>query len=108
MTIPVPSNLTPFVSLSRLITLPWQLFIQALVAKPAASSAVIPNGSPFSYQATGTGVMIVTGGTVSNISILRGITLTDTGLTVGPFTLGEDDTLIVTYTVLPTMTFLPA
>ena len=108
MTIPFPSNQAPFVDTELRITLPWQLAIESLAAKPVASVAVIPDGSPFSYQAVSAGVMIVTGGTVSDISILRGTTLIETGLTVGPFTLGEDDTLIVTYSVLPTMTFLPA
>lgn len=71
------------------------------------SSAISPTGSPFSYTAPFNGSVIVSGGSVSAISIKRQTATIATGLTVGQFALSRLDQLIVTYGSAPTMAFLP-
>lgn len=75
-------------------------------SQPAAN--VAPTGSPFAYTAPADGTVVVTGGTVSAISITRQTTSVATGLTVGVFPVSRLDILTVTYSPsAPTMTFLP-
>lgn len=73
---------------------------------PAAS--VTPSGSPYSYRATQGGTLLVQGGTVSMVSLSRdGVTNFNTGQTQGVFPLSQGDTLIITYSVAPNLTFVP-
>ena len=75
-------------------------------AQPAASITV--GASPFTYTAPAAGQVAVTGGTVSAIALIRQGTTVATGLTVGMFPVARLDQIKVTYTVAPTMTFLPS
>lgn len=74
-------------------------------APPAQSVTV--GASPFGYTAAFDGTVLVTGGTVSAISLIRQGTSVATGITTGPIPLSRLDTLQVTYSGLPTMTFFP-
>ena len=82
-----------------------------LLADPIAtaqpSAAISPSGSPFTYTAPFNGSVIVTAGSVSDIAIVRQGTSIETGVTVGQFMLSRLDQLVVTYSMAPTMTFLP-
>jgi hypothetical protein len=75
------------------------------VAQPTA--AITVGGSPFSYTAPFAGTVVVQGGTVSAIALVRQGTSTTTGLTVGVFPVSRGDVVAVTYTGTPTMSFLP-
>lgn len=76
------------------------------ISDPAV--AITVSASPFSYAALRAGNTIVNGGTVSAISISRdGTTFYVTGQTFGVFPMAQNDLLKVTYTVAPTITFLP-
>lgn len=77
------------------------------VALPIDVAVQTLTGSPFSFVAYTPGTVFVVGGTVSAIAILRGTATVATGMTSGMFTLGQGDTLRITYTVAPTVTFLP-
>ncbi len=71
------------------------------------SQAITVGVSPFSYTAPFNGSVAVSGGTVSVISIIRqGVTVA-TGVIAGFFALSRLDQIQVTYTVAPTMAFLP-
>lgn len=84
----------------------WAGLFQGLA--PAIEKAVTLTGSPFTYAAVAKGSLIVSGGTVSLIQFTRnGTTLYNTGQTSGMFTLNAADRLIITYTVAPTVTFVP-
>lgn len=88
----------------------WFIYWAALFngLAPAAEVAITPGVSPYSYSAPVKGSVIVSGGTVSAIAFSRnGTTFYTTGQTSGMFTLNAQDRLRVTYTVLPTMTFVP-
>lgn len=74
-------------------------------AQPAQSVAI--GASPFTYTAAFDGTVVVTGGTVSAIALIRQGTSVATGLTSGLFPLSRLDQLQITYSVAPTATFLP-
>jgi hypothetical protein len=88
----------------------WYRFWQGLYQgrPPSGESSVKPTTSPFTYTTNQRGFVIVQGGTVSTIQFSRGLSTNYvTGLTGGCFPLSAGDSLIVTYTVVPTMTFVP-
>ncbi len=65
-------------------------------------------GSPFVYSAPAKGFVLLSGGTVSAVAFSRdGVTYYATGEIAGQFTLSAQDFLKVTYSVAPTMTFVP-
>ena len=71
---------------------------------------VPPGASPYTYQDTSgrPSDMLVTGGVVSDIAFSRdNTTFYGIGIVSGAFPLSAYDFLRVTYTVAPTMTFIP-
>lgn len=71
-------------------------------------SAITVGASPYTYQASFDGAVIVNGGTVSAIAFSRdGTTFFTTGATFGMFPVSRGDSIKTTYTVVPTMTFAP-
>lgn len=88
----------------------WYTFwLGLLQGQPVgAPIAIVPGVSPFSYVATIGGSAVVSGGTVSKIEVSRdGVTFFVTGQTSGMFPVSMGDTVRVTYSGVPTMTFLP-
>ena len=87
----------------------WYQFFQQLWkgVPPADESSVTVTASPFTYTASQRGFVIVNGGTVSLIQFARTTTNYTTGQTSGCFPLSSGDSLVVTYTGKPTMTFVP-
>jgi hypothetical protein len=84
----------------------WAGLFQGLA--PAIEKAVPLTGSPFTYAAAAKGSFIVSGGTVSLIQFSRdGVTFYNVGQTSGMFTLSAADRLKITYSVAPTVTFVP-
>ncbi len=83
----------------------WQNFFNSLGAPATAFEPVTVGASPFSYTASESGFLMVTGGTVTAIHILRGaLSILVTG---GVVPLAPNDVAVVTYTVLPTINFVP-
>jgi hypothetical protein len=104
----VPSSAQAIADGSGRVTTPWQRFFNALVSPAAPIQPVTLTGSPFSYRAGSAGSVAVSGGTVSAISITRGTTTIPTGATSGTFPVANGDTVAITYTVAPTVSFIPA
>lgn len=89
---------------------PWYKFFSGLFTgkPPSAESTVTATTSPMTYTATQRGFMIVQGGTVSLVQWNRGgVTNHATGQTQGCFPVSQGDSLIITYSVAPTLTFVP-
>lgn len=103
----VPSASTPVVTTGRLVTPAWLRFFTLLLAQPAPVAAVALTGSPLSFTASERGTAFIIGGTVSAIQITRARATFTTGQTSGNVPLAQGDTLIVTYTVAPTVSFVP-
>ena len=88
----------------------WYFFFSGLFKglAPAAETPITLTGSPFTFTAPVRGFVIVQGGTVSLVEFSRdGTTFYNYGTTAGPFPLSAADRLRITYTVLPTMIFVP-
>jgi hypothetical protein len=86
----------------------YQFFVrlsQLSAERPIAPLSV--GASPFVYTASTIGNIFVSGGTVSSIVLGRsGVNLTCPASVFIP--VAANDTVTVTYTVLPTMTFVPS
>src|SRR6267154_3642749 len=75
---------------------------------PGNEIPLTPDPSPYTYSAPAKGFVIISGGTVSAVAFSRdGTTYYAVGQTAGQFTLSAQDFLKVTYTVAPTMVFVP-
>lgn len=103
--IPLPNQLSKLVGRFGGILPPWNFFLQQFVQAPPKFMDIIVDTSPFSYQSREPGFVYVTGGTVSDIELMRGTDLINiTGTKLIPVAIS--DTVIVTYSVLPTIKFL--
>lgn len=110
-TLPVPNLLSPLVNAAGKLIPPWNSWFQQFSQAAPAVAAITVGGSPFSYTANSNGNLIVSGGTVSLITLTRGtdtiIIATSTATPrIVPISIG--DTITVTYSVLPTLQFLGA
>ncbi len=75
-------------------------------AQPVLS--VTLGASPAAYTAPFDGTVVITGGTVTIITLTRQGTAVATGLTTGIIPVARRDIVTVTYAVLPTVTFIPS
>jgi hypothetical protein len=73
---------------------------------PSAEAQVTVGPSPFAYQALKKGFIIITGGTVSLIQFTR-VGTYSIGVVSGIVPVDLGDTITVTYSGAPTMTFVP-
>ena len=105
---PRPPFTSPVVKEEGRLTDDWWKFFDRLT-KPngkVPTSPTIP-ASPAVFLADDHGMYTVRGGTVSAIEIQRnGAAYVDFGVVAGPFPVQKSDNLRVTYTVVPTVTFL--
>jgi hypothetical protein len=98
------------ISRGEKITTPWYTFFaNTFKGKPPASeNTVAATPSPMAYTAQSRGFLIVQGGTVSLIQFSRGLVANHTtGQTQGTFPLSQGDSLIITYSVAPNLTWVP-
>lgn len=71
-----------------------------------AASAITVGASPYTYTPTNSGIVVVTGGTVSQLDYGRQGAFTSLGITAGVIPVKAGDSLRITYTVAPTATFI--
>ncbi len=82
------------------------LYLQQFTQSPPKFAIITVDTSPFSYTAKEPGFVIIQSGTVSAIHLIRGADdLNLTGQLVIPVSI--NDTVTTTYSVLPTITFVP-
>lgn len=103
----MPNSLARFVDRATgFILQPWIAYLQQFTQAPPRFVQVIVDISPFSYTAKEPGFVVISDGTVSAISLIRGTdTLDFTGQAQIPVSI--NDVVEITYSVLPTMTFIP-
>lgn len=75
-------------------------------AQSAAAVAVTPGASPYTYTAGRSGLLVVSGGTVSLIEYGRAGAFVGAGLLAGVIPVVAGDAVKTTYAVAPTMTFM--
>lgn len=85
---------------------PWNSFFQQFTQNPPAVFDIDLDTSPFIITPNAHGTIILTGGTISNITLTRGnVDIDLTGQRIIPIRIS--DTLSVTYSVAPVIQFLP-
>lgn len=100
----MPFSLSKF--LAKAVDYAAVMYLQQFTQAPPQFVQITVDISPFSYTAVEPGYVIISGGTVSAIHLLRGTdNLNLTGQKIIPVSIG--DTVVTTYSVLPTMTFIP-
>lgn len=107
----LPSVLSRFISSAGLIVEPWIQYLQQFTIAPPAFAPVIVGTSPFAYEAKEPGNLFISGGTVSSITLTRGPdTIIVAPSTVNPrmIPVAIEDIVTITYTVLPTIKFIPS
>lgn len=104
----VPSSQQAIVTPRGTMTPILQRFFNTLVSPAAAFQVVTVTTSPFTYVAGSSGSLAVSGGTVSAIDLTRTNTTISTGATSGIIPVANGDRITITYSVLPTVTFIPA
>lgn len=105
----IPTYQTPLIK-DRVTQTAWFRFWQGVFSgdPPAPEVAVTPGASPYSYSTPSGGFLIVQGGTVSLIEFSRdGVTYRNYGVVAGPIPASSNDIIRITYTVAPTLTFVP-
>jgi hypothetical protein len=107
MTPTVPNSNQPIADAKGFVTQVWQRFFGALVDPPAAVSAVAVSASPTSFTASERGSVVISGGTISAVSLTRAGTVVNFG-TTRSIPVANGDVVIVTYSVAPTISFLPS
>ena len=105
--IPLPNLRAALVNKFGNLVSPWNSYLQQFTQAPPNIIAVTVGASPFAYTATEPGSLSVDGGTVSAISLTRGATTVDvTGSKL--IVVGINDVVTITYSVLPTVKFIPS
>ena len=87
----------------------WFQFFQQLWkgTPPGSEVPVTASASPFKYTAPNRGFLIISGGTVTLVQFARSTTNYTTGQTSGCFPVSAGDSVIVTYSSAPLLTFVP-
>lgn len=107
--IPLPNVLQDFVNKSGQIIVPWIQYLQQFTIAPPAFMDITVGSSPFEYEAEEPGNVFITGGTVSQIALIRGadtIILFLNTTTPRMVPVAVKDIVKVTFTVLPTLKFI--
>jgi hypothetical protein len=106
--VPLPNLLAKFVNdLGRIIP-PWNSYLQQFTQAPPNFMAQTVSGSPFSFTATEPGMIAISGGTVIAVTLTRGATVINLGATPKLIPVAIADTVTITYSVLPTISFIPS
>ena len=103
---PLPSSAQPLTA-GNFVTPIWQRWFNSLLSGSLPIATATVGASPYSFTAPASGSLFVSGGTVSAITITRGPTTINTGVTSGIIPLSLNDIATVTYTVLPSVVFSP-
>jgi len=105
--IPFPSTIARFVDGAGKVVTPFIQYLQQFTITPPDFVDIVVSASPFGYVAKEPGNLFITGGTVSNINLVRGAKILNvTGVTIIP--VGIKDTVVIIYSVLPTIKFIPS
>jgi len=102
----VPSSQQPIAGPGGIITPAWLRFLNAIVAAPGAIVTVTPGASPYTFSAGESGTLRIAGGTVSSIVLTRSGTSVSFG-TTATVPVVNGDSVVTTYSVAPTINFIP-
>lgn len=105
----LPSVLSRFVDQAGKIVTPFIQYLQQFTIAPPSFDPIAVGVSPFEYIAREPGNIAITGGTITNVTLIRGVdSLSFGSATNRIIPVAINDVLEVTYSVLPTLTFIPS
>lgn len=108
---PLPSIIQEFIDNAKRIKEPWVQYLQQFTIEPPAFEDITVGASPFEYRAEAPGNIYISGGTVSGITLTRGsdtITIFSNTSTPRLVPVAINDIVEITYSVLPTVKFIPS
>ncbi len=106
MTLKLPNLQSALVNAKGFVLQPWISFFQQFTQAPSQVIDLNVNASPFVYTAVEPGILVISGGTISAITLTRGST---TVTIMGSFIpLAIQDMVTITYSVLPIVQFFPS
>lgn len=104
----LPDPNVAIVTDDKILTQPWYIGLIRL-AQLSAERAIAPVSlgvSPFTYTATTIGDLLIRSGTVSAVTLVRGA-VSVVCPTSGFIPMAAEDKVVITYSVLPIVTFVP-
>lgn len=105
--IPLPNQIQRLTTPSGTIAAPWTQYLQQFTQAPPNFLELFPDVSPFSYKAVEPGLIGIEGGSVSDVTLTRGIIqINVTGTILVPVSIA--DTVEITFTDTPTVFFIPS
>lgn len=109
--VPFYSTIAKFVNREGNILQPWIQYLQQFTIAPPAFLDITIGASPFEYEAKEPGNVYIAGGTVSDISLIRGgesIVIQTSTASPRYIPVSVADIISVTYSIIPTsMKFVP-
>lgn len=91
------------------VTQAWFSFFAGLAGQAGPIVAVNPKGNPFSYTASSNGSLALSGGQVSGVRLTRArVPNVPLGLTSGIVPLSQGDVVTISYSIAPTIYFIPS
>jgi hypothetical protein len=91
-----------------LLSQAWYGYFRDLGSFATPIEVVTVAASPFTYTAVHAGNLLIKGGIVGSIGLIRArVTIAVTGLTSGFIPISQDDRVVITYTGLPEVWFIP-
>ena len=91
-----------------LLSQPWHGYLAQLAGAPGPIVPTAPGPSPFAFKAPSNGTLAVTGGTVSGITLARArVSGVNVGFTSGSVAVAANDVVTITFSVAPTINFIP-
>lgn len=103
----VPNSNQPIADPRGMVTQIWQRFFAALTASAASVSSVTVSPSPTSFTASERGTVAVSAGTLTSVTLTRAGTAVSLG-TSRTIPVSSGDVVTVSYSVAPTMSFIPS
>lgn len=106
MTPVVPNSSEPIADRQGNVTQTWLRFFNAIIGEPEAIVDITVGASPFSRKVSKRGFVSIVGGTVSAVTLTRSRkTIT---VSAGNIPVMNGDTIEITYSAAPTVSFIPS
>lgn len=107
MSQPFPGAFQPVVGPSGLFTSPWVLWLAQFAQQPGAITTALVGASPWTFTASTKGDLVLSGGTVTTVTLTRGGTTAPFG-TQRTVPMANNDVATVTYSGALTASFIPS
>lgn len=106
MSQPFPGAFQPVVGPGGLFTSPWVLWLAQFAQQPGPITAAVVGASPWRFTASTTGNLVLSGGTISAVTLSRGGTTAAFGVQ-RTVPMANNDVATVTYSGVLTASFVP-